>query len=557
MGKVAVEKSSFLRLRYFKASESDTGKISPVSASSRLKKILYLACYAAPLLAWIGLPKLSAAQEDRPQITPQDKVVNKKKKGGEPRAVGLVQLKSNGKATLVPIAILINGKFWDASSYKATPVPMALESGTVYEGEHTGSSVGLFTVNGALHSTNPGAVDPWIGTGQWLPQGKDVPKTGHKAETVPLGMETKDDPPRLTKSGKPQKDAATGSTPTGADTKNTPEGTEPADTTAPESDKKSQEASKADQNAPKEKADSSKTNDSGSSKSKNKSDEAAPAPGEDTNSEAGDSGRPKLRRGKPTEPLPADEDIPGYAKPGSALPGSSKSTDIIPGATASEKNNKGGAKNVDQGSVKIPAQLIPAISDASGPDPRSFVFEWTKGEEDDRRKQMLALAQEQLHSYVLDRAKGVISAKPASAKGPHAAHKAAAKTPDLVLEDLQIRTFDLWANNQPVIVLTAKAHPPLPAVGKTPEATPVPEYTIALVARTDIYNNLHKLYTAVTDKYHLDVTPQLELIDAVDADGDGRGELLFRETSDSGSGYVIYRATADKLWKMFDGLSPM
>jgi hypothetical protein len=77
-----------------------------------------------------------------------------------------------------------------------------------------------------------------------------------------------------------------------------------------------------------------------------------------------------------------------------------------------------------------------------------------------------------------------------------------------------------------------------------------------LVARTDIYSNLHKLYLGITDKYHLDLTPRLELIDAVDADGDGRGELLFQETTDAGNGYVIYRATADTLWKMFDSLHP-
>jgi hypothetical protein len=71
-----------------------------------------------------------------------------------------------------------------------------------------------------------------------------------------------------------------------------------------------------------------------------------------------------------------------------------------------------------------------------------------------------------------------------------------------------------------------------------------------------MYNNLRKLYSGVTDRFHLDVTPQLEPIDAVDADGDGRGELLFRKTSDVGSGWIIYRPTADKLWKMFDSLNP-
>jgi hypothetical protein len=57
----------------------------------------------------------------------------------------------------------------------------------------------------------------------------------------------------------------------------------------------------------------------------------------------------------------------------------------------------------------------------------------------------------------------------------------------------------------------------------------------------------------VTDNQHLDVTARLELIDAVDADGDGRGELLFREVSDVGSAYVVYRVTADQLWTLFEG----
>jgi len=202
--------------------------------------------------------------------------------------------------------------------------------------------------------------------------------------------------------------------------------------------------------------------------------------------------------------------------------------------------------------------MYPAISDAGGPDPRSYVFEWIKGEGEERRKQMLDLAKGQLRLYLNQQAKGSISAVPAGSKNTPTGRKQLSKPKDPVLENVQLRTFDLWANNQPVLVLSAEAHvPPASATAApTGEGATDANYTITLVARTDIYNNLHKLYAGVTDKYHLDVTPQLELIDAVDVDGDGRGELLFRETSDAGSGYVIYRATADKLWKLFDTLNP-
>ena len=550
----------------------------------RLRRILYPGWRAGAVLACIVcLAALSAAQrgdrgnhEDRPQITPQDKVLNKKKITGEPRAVGLLQLTDKGKATLVPIAILINGRFYDASSYKASPVPMALESGTVYEGERTGSSLGLFTVSGALHSKDANSSIPWIGAGQWLPQGADAKRTALKAEDVPVGLVPTDEPPRLTKSSKPPKDASADSAPanSGSQTSSSPSsqaGAKPADASQPSADKKTSDQAKPAQSLPNQsapqtssqptstqpKSDASKA----SPPAPTKSDEAAPAPGEDTNSQAGDANRPKLRRGKPTEPLPADQDVPGYGKPADGKPSSPVvAEDVKPGVTP-VKSDATSAKADESAAAKTPPQLVPAISDAAGPDPRSFVYEWAKSEQDERRKDVLTLAQQQLHAYLQERAKNSIAAKaspakPVPAKATSSARKPVAKMPDLVLDDLQIRTFDLWTNNQPVIVLTATAHPPLPAVGSAASTTAVPEYSITLVARTDIYNNLHKLYVGITDKYHLDVTPRLELIDAVDADGDGRGELLFRETSDAGTGYIIYRATGDTLWKMFDSLSP-
>ena len=163
---------------------------------------------------------------------------------------------------------------------------------------------------------------------------------------------------------------------------------------------------------------------------------------------------------------------------------------------------------------------------------------------------MLNLAGEELRAYMNARAKGAIAAKPAAGKAEAPKGKAGMKPAPPVFENIQFRAFDIWNSNQPVMILSADAHlPATPATGTAPET-----YHITLVSRTDIYGSLRKLYSGVTDKFHLDVTPRLELIDAVDADGDGRGELLFRETTDAGNGYLIYRATGDKLWKMFDSL---
>jgi hypothetical protein len=57
----------------------------------------------------------------------------------------------------------------------------------------------------------------------------------------------------------------------------------------------------------------------------------------------------------------------------------------------------------------------------------------------------------------------------------------------------------------------------------------------------------------VTDTSHLDVIPQMELIDAVDVDGDGRGELLFRQVSDAGTAFVVYRVIGNQLYALFQG----
>jgi hypothetical protein len=83
-----------------------------------------------------------------------------------------------------------------------------------------------------------------------------------------------------------------------------------------------------------------------------------------------------------------------------------------------------------------------------------------------------------------------------------------------------------------------------------PPSVPGPvgfEYYITLVAREDIYGQMQKSFAQVTDNKHLDAFPRYELIDAVDADGDHNGELLFRSINDISSSFVIYRVTGYRL----------
>jgi hypothetical protein len=187
------------------------------------------------LASLIALVPLGAAQGrpqlKRPEDIPQEKPAEPpKKKVKGPRAVGLLQLSSNGKGTLIPIAILVDGKFYDASAYKADPVPMALDSGTVYEVEQSGDSQGLFTVSGALHSQSPGSANPWVGAGSYLPNGTEAAKTTRKAEDVPVGMDNTDSdaPPRLTRGGASKPAAAPSPSP--AASSGTPASTAPAGT---------------------------------------------------------------------------------------------------------------------------------------------------------------------------------------------------------------------------------------------------------------------------------------------------------------------------------------
>ncbi|HEY1679563.1 MAG TPA: hypothetical protein VGG04_17740 [Candidatus Sulfotelmatobacter sp.] len=485
------------------------------------------------------------AQEERPQIMPGERKATRKKDAG-PRALSVLRMTPDGKVTMVPIAILIDGKFWDASAYKADPVPMALDSGIVYEGERAGSSLGLFTVSGALHSNAANSQAPWIATGIWRPAGSEPAAKETKSDSAPVGIDATDEAPRLTHdpnavkkapastgssspSSTPSTNAPSSSPPASSGPSNGDEpprlkkGVSPPDSTPPAQDKPATESS--DSKPAASRSSDSKPTDPKSTDKKAGSQPDVPA----SDSGTVEANRPRLRRGKPAVSF-ADEEVAGYSKPG---------------ATTSTS----AAKVVSPAVVDAHVEIVPAISDASGPQPRSYTYEWLKGDDDDRRKQLMETAKDQLRTYIAARQKAKIvpqSAKRQMTRRP-------AKPAEPIFEKVQMVAYDLWNTNQPVIIFRAEAHMPPPAAGAAhSDIDTEMQYSILIVAYPDMYGNLRKIYSGVTDKFHLDVTPRLDLVDAVDVDGDGRGELLFRKTTDAGTGWIVYRASADKLWKVFD-----
>ena len=175
--------------------------------------------------------------------------------------------------------------------------------------------------------------------------------------------------------------------------------------------------------------------------------------------------------------------------------------------------------------------VIPAISDANGPQPRPYTYQTKTDEEQDFMKKMAAMAADEVK-----RRFELLS--PGEAKA-----KSARSSPAPEFRDQQLKILDVSGTNEAVLIYSATATLP----GRADL-----QFSTAVVARQDIYADLHKIFAHTTDNNHQDMQPRYEFIDAVDADGDGRGELLFKQVGESGTGYALYRVIGDRLWPLFE-----
>ncbi len=182
---------------------------------------------------------------------------------------------------------------------------------------------------------------------------------------------------------------------------------------------------------------------------------------------------------------------------------------------------------------------ISAVSDAKEETARSYHYVMNPDQEKELREKVQALAVKELREHT--------GGQPETSAGKTAKprNRSAASQPKF--QDVRFHAYDPSTTNEPIFVYEGDS----PVMDKL-SAKELP-YHILLVAREDIYGDLHVLFSGISDPMHLDSLPRCEFVDVVDAEGDGYGELLFRRTYDSGRAFSVYRVIGNQLWPLFEG----
>lgn len=419
---------------------------------------------------------------------------------------------------LIPVSVYDGQVLQDGGIYLARPAPLALSSEVEYELKDNGKTIGLFDVNSAGQQQGS-----WIGFGSWkpLPKPKPVVQAANTGKDL-WGNDADDDKPVLHRkhgSGDSSGDKSGGS--------NAPA----ADPDRPTLHKKTGDSS----------GDSG--SDSGSTGS-----EPAPDPDRPTlhkktsdddsasggNAPAADPDRPTLKKQKDNPSKPGD-DI-GHV-------------DSVQQLTDPNRPHLLRGKPADVGGDVLPTlKGLPAdmhqavaVSDARNRPEHLWTYSWANPDDQAKMKSdMEDIARKEL---------GLVPAQPAAApKTPGRATtsaarkkvKAAEPAPPAPLVDEQFRVFELAYGSGATLVLSAHT-----------DGQASPEKFVTLVCQPDLYGKVVVLLKNVTDMSHLDETPRMRLVDAVDALADNRGELLFELRGASQRQFALYRVLRGQIDKIF------
>jgi hypothetical protein len=200
--------------------------------------------------------------------------------------------------------------------------------------------------------------------------------------------------------------------------------------------------------------------------------------------------------------------------------------------------SSGNGPNVLPSLMGLPPEMqqAVAVSDARSRPEHPWSYMWANPDDEAKMKsEMEELARDAL---------GLKPPPPPSASKRTTTRKNAkpAPTPPPLapLMDEQFRVFELAYGSGATLVLTART-----------DATRAQMKFVTLVAQPDLYGNVLVLLKSVTDGAHLDETPRMRLVDAVDAMADNRGELLFEQRGATQRQFALYRVLRGQAEKLF------
>jgi hypothetical protein len=454
----------------------------------------------------------------------------------EMRAVAVLEWTGEpGKPTasrIVPVTIYDGEQLQDAGLYLARPYPLALSYAVEYELKDNGKTIGLFEVKNAGHVQGS-----WVGFGDWKPLPK--PKTQAAAPAKIDEDWENDDKPVLHRKH------------TGDDTSSSKPGSTTSGSTSASPPDTKGASSQDDSGRP---TLHKKTDDSPSSGSSSSGSSSS-------GSDSPDADRPTLHKktddstaGNAPGSAPVDRDRPTMTKP---KPKPAETTVDSEGAVSSlpdvsdpdRPRLKRGMKDAGPAKVEPTLMGLPddmkqavAVSDARNRPEHPWTFSWANPDDEMKMKAQL----EDIARHALGIAQP--PAKPATARRLTAGKKAVASPPPAApapLEDEQFRVFELAYGSGATLVFSAHTSGPL-----------ADQKFVTLIGQPDLYGNVLVLMKNVTDGSHLDETPRMRLVDAVDAMADNRGELLFELRGDTTRQFALYRVLrgrADKLFTTFGG----
>jgi len=457
------------------------------------------------------------------------------------RAVAVLEWtgdKDKPKATrLVPVSIYDGQSLEDAGVYMAHPEPLALEGEVEYQLQQNGKPIGLFDVQSSGRQQGS-----WIGFGKW--KALPVPKQA-SAQIAKVDVDdAQSDVPVLHRK---HHDGDAGGAGSDADSG---AGTAPQDPDRPTLHKGGDASSDT-------------------SGSENSSGSASGGSGSSTSAQASDPDRPTLHKGgdaagnnsgdssdSGSTPAP-DPDRPTlHGSSGNAAAGQSKSkkksdedegyVESVSKVTDPERPIISRGKAEGYSGPMLPSVIgmpndmrqVVAVSDPKTQPVHPWDYAWANP--DDQAKMqaaMEALARTALGLNPLP----APAAKPATKTA--ATHRTARSTPapePAPLVDEQFRVFELAYGSGATMVLSAHT-----------AGAGGPVKFVTLVAQPDLYGNVAVLVKNVTDAAHLDDTPRMQLVDAVDALADNRGELLFELRGATQRQFALYRVLRGQATRIF------